>query len=251
MQAKERIYALDEIRGFCVFCMVFHHCMFTLGYMFGGEFAAELFLLCMYIEPFFAAAFIMICGISCNLSENNQKRGLKILGGGLVISAVSFIVMPEAPITFGILHLLGTSVLLYIPLRKIIQKIPVGAGMGLCLVLFLLTYNLAYGYIGFGDFSVTLPQSLYRGYLGTPFGFRDLWQDYSDYFPLFPWFFAFLSGAFLGRLAKEGKFPRFMYKSRVPFFSMLGKNAFLVYIAHQPIAFGIYYLISLFGGIPQ
>lgn len=244
MAQTKRIHTLDEIRGFCVFCMVFDHALFTLGYMFGGEFARNAFDFFTFISPAFAATFIMICGISCYLSHSNLKRGIKILAAALVITVATLTVTPDAPIVFGILHLLGTSVLLYIPLRKLLDKIPAGLGIALTAVLFFLTYSVSDGKLGTEPLTIELPAVLYEsGYLMI-FGFRKLSSAYSDYFPLLPWIFAFFSGCFLGRFAREEKFPEFMYKSRVPFFSVLGKSAFLVYIAHQPIAYGVFYLLS-------
>ncbi len=249
MAQTKRIHTLDEIRGFCVFCMVFDHALFTLGYMFGGEFARDAFDFFTFISPAFAATFIMICGISCYLSRSNLRRGIKILSAALVVSLVTLVVTPDAPIVFGILHLLGSSVLLYIPLRRLLDKIPPGLGIALSAVLFFLTYSVSDGKLGTEPLTIELPRTLYESGYFMIFGFRKLSSAYSDYFPLLPWVFAFFSGCFLGRFAKEEKFPEFMYKARIPFFSMLGKSAFLVYIAHQPIAYGIFYIISLLGGI--
>lgn len=200
------------------------------------------------INLVFSVAFMMLCGISCLLSHNNLKRGIKILLGAGVITAVSLIIIPDAPILFGILHLLGVCVLLYIPLRKLIDKIPIAVGILICAMLFLFFYNIDSGQLGFGILSIKLPSSLYQsGYL-MMFGMRSPYCAYSDYYPLIPWMFAFFAGTFIGRYFKDGKAPQALYKSRVPFLSMLGTNAFIVYLIHQPIAFGLYYLLSLLGG---
>ena len=253
LTAKKRIHTLDEIRGFCVFCMVFDHCLFTNGYMFGSRISRNLFDFFENISPAFAAVFILICGISCGLSKNNLRRGLKILAAAMIVSLVTLVVMPEMPIVFGILHLLGTCVLIYTFIGKWIQKIPLAVGITLCALLFIFTYNvdsesLTGGYLGAGPFRINLPESLYAHNDLLILGFRAPFKAYSDYFPLLPWIFPFLAGTFLGKIAKEENFPEFMYKARVPFFSTLGTNAFFVYLVHQPLAYGVFYLISLFGG---
>lgn len=245
---KRRIHTLDEIRGFCVFCMVFDHALFTLGYMFGHGFSRAFFDILAYISPAFAAAFVLICGISCALSRNNLLRGIRMLIAGLAVTLVSLLIMSDMPIIFGILHMLGVCVLLYIPLRKAIDKIPTPLGIILCAVLFLLTYSVESGSLGIAPFTVDLPRELYTGHLMI-LGFRSFFASYSDYFPLLPWMFAFFAGAFIGKYVRDGKVPESMYRSRIPFFSMLGENAFFVYLAHQPLIFGVYYLISLIGGI--
>ena len=250
---KKRIHTLDEIRGFCVFCMVFDHCLFTHGYMFGSRTSRNLFDFFEHISPAFAAVFILICGISCGLSRSNFQRSLKILGAALVVSAVTLVIMPEMPIVFGILHLLGTCVLIYALLGRWISKIPAPVGICLCLLLFIFTYNVdlenaTNGFLGIGPLKLELPESLYESNNLLILGFRAPMKAYSDYFPLLPWAFPFLAGTFLGKFAKEERFPKFMYKARVPFFSTLGTNAFFVYLVHQPLAYGVFYLISLFGG---
>lgn len=229
--------------------MVFDHALFTLGYLFGHSFSRDFFDILAYISPLFAATFVLICGISCMLSRNNLKRGIKILSAALAVTLFSLLIMSDAPIIFGVLHLLGSCVILYALTKKLIDKIPAPVGIILCALLFFATYNVDMGYLGFPSLCIKLPESLYTsGYL-MMFGFRSPYSAYSDYFPLLPWMFAFFAGVFIGRYIKDGNLPESMYKSRIPFFSMLGTNAFFIYLIHQPLIFGVYYLISLTGGI--
>lgn len=229
--------------------MVFDHALFTLGYMFGHRFSAQVFDILAYISPLFAAAFVMMCGVSCLLSRNNMHRGIKILIGALAVTLFSIIFMPDAPIVFGILHLLGTCVILYTLLKRLIDKIPVALGIILCTVMFLITYNADKGYLMFEPFAFKLPESLYESGALMVLGFRSPFASYSDYFPMLPWMFPFFAGVFLGRYINLRELPESMYKSRIPFLSTLGTNAFFVYLIHQPLIFGVYYLISLIGGI--
>lgn len=249
MSAKMRIHLLDEIRGFCVFCMVFDHALFTLGYVFYHGFSQKMFDILAYISPLFALTFVLISGVSCILSRNNLNRGIKILCAAFVVTLFSLFIMSDAPIIFGVLHLLGCCAVLYAVTEKLIEKIPASLGLILCLVLFLFTYNTDRGYLGFEPLCIHLPQKLYEQEFLMVFGFRPTYSAYSDYFPLLPWMFAFFSGVFAGRKLKEQNLPEGIYKSRVPFFSLLGTNAFFVYLVHQPLIFGVYYIISLFGGL--
>ena len=232
-----------------MFCMVFDHALFTLGYMFGHSFSALVFDLLAYISPAFAATFVMMCGASCMLSRNNLKRGIRILSAALGVTIFSLFFMSDAPIIFGVLHLLGSCVILYALVHKAIDKIPVGLGLTACAVLFFLTYSIDTGYLGVAPFCIKLPDSIYDSGFLMMLGFRSPMSSYSDYFPLLPWMFAFFAGVFIGRYFTAEGLPQWVYKSRVPFFSLLGTNAFFVYIIHQPLIFGVYYLISLIGGI--
>ncbi|MBQ7385134.1 MAG: DUF1624 domain-containing protein [Ruminococcus sp.] len=230
-------------------CMVFYHAMFTMGFMFGIKTAQDMFFFFNHISPAFAFAFIMMCGISSTLSRSNFKRSLPILGAAFAVTLVSLFITPDAPIIFGILHLLGACVLFYSFTEKLFAKIHPVLGLSVSVALFLLTYNVINGYLGFEAlFKINLPQNLYQNNSLSFLGFVRADTAYSDYFPLLPWFFAFITGTFAGRLLK-GRYPEFMYKQRVPFFTLLGTNAFIIYVIHQPIIYGVSYILSLFGGI--
>ena len=226
-------------------CMVFYHAMFTMGFMFGIKTAQDMFFFFSHISPAFAFAFIMMCGISSTLSRSNLKRSFPILGAALAVTLVSLFITPDAPIIFGILHLLGFSVLGYSLTEKLFARINPVAEIIVSFILFLLCYNIQYGYLGFeGIFKVNLPSSLYNTNLFSFLGFVKADTAYSDYFPLLPWFFAFITGTFAGRLLK-GRYPKFMYKERIPFFTLLGTNAFIIYVIHQPIIYGVSYILTL------
>ena len=248
LSEKKRIHFIDEVRGFCVMCMVFYHAMFTMGFMFGMKTAEDMFYFFSFISPAFAFAFIMMCGISSTLSRSNLKRSFPIIGAAVAVTLVSLFMTPDAPILFGILHLLGFSVLSYSLTEKLFAKINPVAGLVVSFIIFLLCYNVQNGYLGFeGVFTISLPHSLYSNNLFSFFGFVKAGTSYSDYFPLLPWFFAFTAGIFAGRLLK-GRYPKFMFKARVPFFTLLGTNAFIIYVIHQPIIFGVSYILTLLSG---
>lgn len=74
---KKRIYLLDELRGLAVFCMVFYHAFYSMSEFFGFEIGTKLLDFFTPAEPFFAALFIVISGISSRLSHDNTKRGVR------------------------------------------------------------------------------------------------------------------------------------------------------------------------------
>lgn len=246
LSEKKRIYTMDEIRGFCILCMVIFHGFFTAGFLFHVQPAQAVYYFFVPLQPFFAAAFIVISGISTQLSRSNLKRGIKLLALAFGVTLVTVLFLPGNEIYFGILHFLAVSILLFIPLQKVMDKIPVPAGLILSAILFFITYGVAHGALGVPElFSYTLPQTLYGNNLLMLFGFHDGNFTSADYFPLLPWFFAFLFGTFLGRYAVQKRVPRFMYVSRVQFFSFVGKHTLLIYILHQPVIYGILYACTL------
>ena len=104
--AKQRIHLMDELRGFAVFCMVFYHGFYTLAYLYHLELGKILLYFFMPAEPWFAGLFILIAGVSSNLSHSNLIRGLKLAGVALVVTLATWLVVPEERILFGILHFL-------------------------------------------------------------------------------------------------------------------------------------------------
>src|SRR5690606_12516153 len=66
-----------------------------------------------YIGKTSGILFIVLSAISCSLSANNLKRGLKILAWAASITVASHLYDPEFGIKYGILHFLGTSILLF------------------------------------------------------------------------------------------------------------------------------------------
>ena len=112
-RATKRIHLMDELRGFAVFCMVFYHAFYTLAYLFNLEFGKALLNFFMPAEPWFAGLFILIAGISSNLSHSNLLRGLKLAGIAAVVTLVTWLVVPAERILFGILHFLAICMILF------------------------------------------------------------------------------------------------------------------------------------------
>ncbi len=246
---KIRYNLLDEIRGFMVVCMVFYHGFF-LGYStFGIEFLGDLLYFFMPVEPIFAASFIFICGLCTVYSRSNYIHGLKIVLAAAAVSAVTYVMTKLGLasendfIVFGILHLLGTSVILSELLSKLLIKLPLRIFTAIFAVLFVLTYSVQFGYVGIGELSVKIPEFLTEDNRLFIFGFINSDFASGDYFPLIPWFFIFLSGWCFGRFTK-GKLPEVFIKSRVKPLSFIGRNALIFYLVHQPVWFGIFYLFT-------
>lgn len=246
----KRIHTMDEIRGLCIICMVLFHGFFTAGYVFNIKFGESLYNFFLELQPLFASFFIVISGISTQLSRNNLKRGLQLLAVAIGLSIISIIFLKPAVIYFGILHLLSISILLFIPLEKAINKTPTNIGLIASVILFLVTIGIEKEGLGIpGLLFYKLPEKLFTNNFFLIFGFRKPSLIMADYFPLLPWFFPFLFGTFLGKYAKEGKFPSFLYVSRFKALSYIGQHTLLIYIIHQPIIFAILYAYNFIANL--
>ena len=134
-------------------------------------------------------------------------RGLKIFSYGLVITLVTWIFLREGFIIFGILHLIGISIILAYPFLKLrFQNLFLGILLiffGICLQRFTVdSYWLIW--LGF------TPSSLYT----------------IDYFPILPWFGVVLIGLFFGNLLYPSYKRRFnlIDLSNFSFIKLLNQN---------------------------
>lgn len=243
MDNKNRVGLLDEVRGFAIICMVVYHTMVDLK-MLGVDvpiFFEDWFYV---IQRIFAGAFIFISGIVCNYSRNNIKRGAECFFIGMIFTFVTAYVTPSAPDLFGILHCLGICMMLYGIAQGIFERIPSIIGFPVCVMLFMLTFNFQKGYTGIEDlFKTKVPDLLYSTSCLFPLGFPGKGFVSSDYFPLFPWLFLFIAGAFFGVWVKDGLMPKFFYKTRIKFLAAAGRHSLLIYVLHQPIIYPIVCLI--------
>lgn len=246
---RPRLHLMDELRGFAVFCMVFYHAFYTFAFLYQISWMMVLFRFFTPAEPFFAALFIFISGISSLLSRSNLRRGLRLFAVALVVTFVTALVTPQYAIWFGILHFLAVCMILYGLLGQYQKKIPFSWLLVLlCFVLYFFTRPIPSGYLGFGPVSVIpLPETIYHVKWLFPLGFYDSSFSSSDYFPLLPWGFVFLAGTMVGRPVAAGLAPKWMYRSRVPFFSQMGRWALVIYIAHQPVIYAFAWLLERLG----
>lgn len=242
--AKNRIALLDEIRGFCVLCMIFYHSFIFMYEQFGITFGYEAYTFFLPVQPFFSCMFIFICGICCNFSHSNLKRGLKLVPLALALSFVTIVVLPKlgfvnTEISFGILHFLSIAILLYALLARPLSKVPPLLGIVMCIALmYLFRLWESEGVISvYGDIAYAYPKELHNVSWLFPFGIQGAGYFSADYFPLIPYLFVFFFGTFVGVLIKNGKVPEFAYPVRIKPLYWLGTNSLLVYIVHLPIVY--------------
>ncbi len=237
MERKKRIDLMDAARGLSLFLMVYHHFFYDLMVFAGAPQQIFYNPVLELLQLFFAGVFVLISGVSSNFSHSNVRRGLKTLAIALLVTLVTTLM--NMPIVFGILHLLGTCMLLYGLTQGFWQKLSERAAWAvpaLCALGVLATGRLVHG----------LPSAtphLWMFGLVTP--------DFvsADYFPLLPWIFIFLLGAWAGKYVREGRLPRWFYDTQLPFFPALGRHSLLVYILHQPVLYGLTMFIVRLHGI--
>ena len=241
---RKRIYFLDELRGFAILCMIVHHAFLDVGDVLGLTWGYRIFDALCTVQPAFWEIFIIICS---RLSRNTIKRGFVVLGAGLIITLFTAVIMPlfgftGSKIYFGILHCLGSCMIITGLLMPVISKINYKLGAVISAFLFIFTYGINTGTMLFT--LIKLPASWYQYDFLAPLGVYSKNFKSADYFSIIPWLFLFLFGAFIGKLAKNENLPKFMYKQRSKFLCTVGKNSLWVYILHQPAIYLIMLIIA-------
>ena len=234
---NRRFWEIDSLRGLAIVMMVIFHLIFDL-YFFGiYSFNVHSGFL-WWFARITAFIFIFLVGVSLSLSYSRTilsasygsqkdlvfkylKRGLKIFGYGLIITAVTWVFIGEGFIIFGILHLIGMAIILEYPFLKrkyanlFLGIIFIAAGI----------YLMSFRFDFYG--------LLWIGF--TPYNFYTI-----DYFPLLPWLGVVSLGIFLGNALYEDytrrfKLPDFSKHAIVKVSGFLGRYSLLIYIIHQPI----------------
>ncbi|MDD2972932.1 MAG: heparan-alpha-glucosaminide N-acetyltransferase domain-containing protein [Lachnospiraceae bacterium] len=236
--SKKRYSMLDYIRGITLLSMILYHAMWDVVYILGKRVAWYQSDIGYLWQQSICWAFILLSGFCWSLGGQKWKRGIMVSMAGALITCVTVIVMPENQVVFGVLTLLGTCMLLLIPLDKHLRRIDPKLGFLVSAILFTLTRNINMGYLGFEGWKVMkLPAGLYRNlvtaFLGMP---GDTFVS-TDYFSLFPWFFLFTAGYFIYGLMEQKDWLQWLAWKEIPGFAWIGKHSLEIYLLHQPILY--------------
>lgn len=229
---KDRFFEIDVLRGVAVIMMVIFHAAFDLAYfgIWHETMSAGPWRLLALLT---ASLFLFLVGVSLSISGAAARaaltpgafyakylsRGMFIFLLGLGITAVTWFLVPGETIVFGILHLIGVSVML----APVFLHFHWG--------------NLATGIVclAMGLVLSGVEGPLWLVWLGVhPVAFASL-----DYTPLFPWLGVILIGLFSGQCLYPGGIRRFT----LPSFSfplqaalvVLGRHSLAIYLLHQPV----------------
>ncbi len=236
VKIHKRIWELDVLRGIAILLMVVFHVIFNLEVFFGITKFDHMNGFWYYEGRIAAILFILLVGIATSLIQHryshkealkkNAYRGLRLIGLGMIITAVSYFLDPANTIWFGILHFLGLSILISIPLSKYKK------------VNFFLAAALMLAYYQTSRIYTT-------SYLGVIFGILPPTFQTYDHYALIPWLGYVLLGIAIGNwvypkgLPIVERNPNSIEKN----LSVAGKYSLWIYFIHQPILFGITWLI--------
>jgi len=239
---------VDAARAVAIVMMVVYHLMFDLDYFGGYPIESTSGFWARFADAT-AGTFLFLVGVSLAISYSRASagnrslfpkyllRGIRILAYGMVLTAV-FLFLGMGVVAFGILHLIGVSIILAYPLLPYRYA-------NLFLGLFIIAVGV---YVRIEGFSSESPWLL-------PFGVVPENFAMPDYRPLLPWFGVVLLGLFAGNVVYGGGRKPALFAGKAPTVTKpllpLGRNSLFIYLIHQPIlivllaAFGVIQIESL------
>ena len=246
---SKRAYELDFLRGIAIVMMVFMHFSYDVRYEFGVNtfryLEADYFW--TFIHPIITGLFVSISGVCCTMSRSNFKRGARLLGIALLFTFTTLFIYEfmgiDVLIIFNVLHVLALSTLVYALFVFIEKKTKINY-MGMTLIIgligiyIMLINNELSNYDYVTSNLMLLPIGIKIN--GTP--------SMGDYMPLVPWMGVFLLGAVIGRSCYKDKKtlfpnPKAVLRKITEPFEFLGRHSLLIYLVHQPVIYGILYVI--------
>ena len=242
----KRYRLLDSIRGITLVSMVAYHAVWDLVYIFGVPLEWYGTKIGYVWQQSICWTFILLSGFCWSMGRKKLKRGLTVFAGGFVITAVTLLAMPENRVVFGVLTLLGICMLIQILVEPLYRKCNSAVGMLFAFLCFLICKDINSGRIGVMAWkSVEVPKEWYSNLFTTLLGFptRDFFS--TDYFPVLPWYFLFLTGYFLYRSMQEKRLLQKLPDIHIAPLEWIGKHSLVLYMLHQPVVYGVLYLVML------
>jgi uncharacterized membrane protein len=226
----DRFWEVDAARGIAIIMMIVYHCTYDLDTLGGYHIQSTTGYLALFADVT-AGLFLFLVGISLAISRTRTSltgwrllskylaRGSRILAYGVVLTVV-FLALGMGVVAFGILHLIGISIILAYPFLR----------LGIT--------NLVLGTVIFVTGQYILAQDLYsQSFWLLPFGVVPEGVVMPDYRPLVPWFGVVLIGLFFGNVVYGGR-PA-VPEDKAPVLARpllpLGRNSLFIYLIHQPI----------------
>lgn len=241
MAASPRFFEIDLARGIAIAMMVTFHILFDLWYfrIFQIEVTSGFW---RYFAFATASLFVGIVGVSFTISYARAAkslsgfrlyrkflfRGAGIFALGLLVTAATWLYLGEGFIVFGILHLIGISILLA-PFFYRFGKFNIAIGILVILA---------------GIFIAGLTGPLWL----LPLGLHPAAWWSVDYEPILPWFGVVLIGMGVGTMAYprgERGFTAPQVPARLErVLAFPGRHSLVIYLVHQPVIILVLHVVT-------
>jgi uncharacterized membrane protein len=242
----ERYFEIDLLRSLAILGMVIYHTAYDLEVFYGWPVLRSLGVGGWLLARSTAVLFLLLVGISFRISweriharrdpwplgvwwpthnvsrywSKYFRRGFQIFLCGMLVTAATYVWDPSTYVRFGVLHLIGVSIVLL----PIFTKLKEGnALLGLA---FLVAGNALMGTTA--STSLLLPMGIPPKHFATV-----------DYFPLLPWFGVVLLGDALGHAlyVRSLRWRSHLPSIHPPLITPTSRRSLVIYLVHQPILF--------------
>ncbi len=238
----DRLWEIDALRGVAIVMMVIYHLLWDLQGL--GGYKINVYTgFWHYFQLATASLFTGLVGVGLALRYQTMQaqgaaryrpfflRGAEIFTWGVVVGVVTYFFDPHLYVRWGILHLIGFSILVAWPFFRFRW---LNLALGIALLLWGRGIALAGLNIGWLD---------WLGLDATP-------RLAFDYFPIIPWFGLPLIGMFLGNTLYTRGLRRFSLPdlgalAPARLLRLMGQNSLLIYLLHQPIMIALLTLLGI------
>lgn len=228
-----RLDSVDLARGIAVILMIVYHFCWDLVFFGLVDWPLLTDTLWLAFRNLVAGLFLGLVGVSLVLASRHGlrlrpfvRRLAVITAAAAIVSAATWLAIPDDFIFFGVLHHIALASVLGLAFLRLPVPLILAAA-GACLL---------------------APSALAAPLFDEPglrwLGLMTYAPRTNDYVPVFPWFAAVLAGIALTRLALAGNRPALDRLShwRVPrratALLWLGRQSLVVYLLHQPLLIG-------------
>ena len=230
----ERILWIDVIRGVSILAMITFHFAFDLMYF--GFAKSDLIYQPDWrlFERMIAFSFLFIAGLSLFITHGsliNWNSFIKRYGVtaicAVLISTVTYVLFNSDMIRFGILHAISVSGLISLLLLKLNSFFLAL----LAVIIFLI--------------NLIIPQPVEGDYFWQWLIYTNETPHSLDYRPIIPWITPFILGMASYQLFKKWgllETSNTIIYRELSILSWLGRNSLIIYLIHQPILFGGFFL---------
>lgn len=241
---KKRYTIPDILRGFALAEMIIYHTLWDIVFIFGINLNWFRGTGAYIWQQSICWIFILLSGFCVNFSLHKFKRSLTVIICSAIISVITILALPNSTVRFGVLCLIGFGMLIMIPLDKLFSKVnPIPAAI-IFFCLFIITKNVPYGFLGFEKLNISeVPAILYQNDLTAFLGFPPADFYSSDYFPLLPWIFLYITGYFIYYIFKKYNLMHLLSLVSISPLEWLGRHSLIIYMLHQPLIYGVLWII--------